>query len=157
MRKKIRWAVQILVALTCFGTGAGMAETAFGLRAGATADPDQFQFGGHLVSDPLIGNLDFRPNLEIGIGSHVTTIAANLEFAYRIPLPKSDLSAYVGAGPALLVYRFGESHNRGGGTDTGGGINLLVGLEHEDGLFGELKVGALDSPEIKFTIGFTFR
>ncbi len=140
-----------LTALICLASGSAMAQTGFGLRAGVSADPNQFHFGAHFVSDPLIGNLTFRPNLEIGVGSNVTTIAANFEFAYRIPIPKRDFSAYVGAGPALNVFRSASD------TNSGGGFNVLVGLEHKDGLFGEVKVGALDSPEFKFTVGFTFR
>jgi hypothetical protein len=140
-----------------FASGDAMAQTGFGIRAGVSIDPDQFHFGGHFISDPLISNLTFRPNLEIGVGNSVTTVAANLEFAFRIPVPKSQLSAYIGAGPALNVYRHGESPNRPADTNTGGGFNILVGLEHREGLFGELKVGAIDSPEVKLTVGFTFR
>jgi len=154
MREKMRNMVPVMLMIFLI-SGSLKAQTGFGFRAGVTADPNQFHFGAHVVTDPLVGNLTFRPNLEIGVGSNATTVAANLEFAYRIPIPKSPCSAYIGAGPALDVYKFSES--RGGRTDAGGGFNALVGLEHRDGLFGELKVGALDSPSLKFTIGYTFR
>jgi len=39
----------------------------------------------------------------------------------------------------------------------GGGLNVLVGVEHAGGLFTELKVGAMDSPSVRFAVGFTFR
>jgi hypothetical protein len=152
MGKRARMAFQILTVIACLGASSAMAQTGFGLRAGVTADPNQFHFGAHFVSDPLISNLTFRPNLEIGVGNDITTVAANFEFAYRIPIPKTPASAYIGAGPALNVFR-----HHGGNTDTGGGFNVLLGLEHKKGLFGELKVGALDSPELKFTVGYTFR
>jgi len=151
MQRYAKRVFLVFAAWICLASGSALAQIGFGLRAGVSADPNQFHFGVHFVSDPLIGNLTFRPNLEIGVGSDVTTIAANFEFAYRIPIPKRDFSAYVGAGPALNVFRFASN------TDTGGGFNVLVGLEHKDGLFGEVKVGALDSPEFKFTVGFTFR
>jgi hypothetical protein len=134
-----------------------MAQRGFGIRAGASVDPDQFHFGGHFISDPIVSNLSFRPNLEVGVGNDITSICANLEFAFRIPVPKSQLSAYIGAGPALNVYRHGESRIQPSHTNTGGGFNLLFGLEHREGLFGELKVGTIDSPEVKITVGFTFR
>jgi len=158
MRKKIGSKMQVALFIAVFVglfPGGAVAQTGFGLRAGASASPDQFHFGAHFVSDPLINRLVFRPNLEIGVGSGVTTFAANFEFAYRFPLSKSRFSAYVGAGPALNVYRFGGI--RSGETHTGGGVNFLVGLEHRDGLFGEIKVGAIDSPEFKFTVGYTFQ
>jgi hypothetical protein len=157
MKKKIcstmNAALFVTIIIILFPGGAA-AQTGFGLRAGAGARPDQFHFGAHFVSDSLVNQLVFRPNLEIGVGSGVTTFAANFEFAYRFPLPKSRLSAYVGAGPALNVYRLGR--NVPGSTQTGGGFNVLFGLEHRDGLFGEFKVGAIDSPEFKFTVGYTF-
>lgn len=148
--------VLLLGMLMFFAAAGAMAETRFGVRAGAGVDPDQFHFGGHLVSEPLLANLTFRPNLEIGVGSNLTGVAANFEFAYGIPLPKRDLSLYIGAGPALNVYRFGGSDVRESDTDAGGGFNVLVGLEHDKGLMGEIKVGMIDSPEFKFTVGYTF-
>lgn len=152
--KKVLFLAGLMILLpSC----SAMAQTGFGLRAGVTIDPDQFHFGGHYITEPLISKLSFRPNLEIGIGSDVTSVAANFEFAFQIPVPKSDFSAYIGAGPALNIYRFGETGNRPADTDAGGGFNVLVGVEHEEGLFGELKVGTVDSPEIKLTVGFTFR
>ena len=154
MRKIIGKSARLALVMFFLASAGAMAQTGVGFRAGVTAEPNQFHFGMHFVSDPLVDKLTFRPNLEIGVGSNRTTIAANFEFAYRIPLPKTDWSAYIGAGPALNVYRF--SGNRSD-TDTGGGFNVLLGIEHEKGLFGELKVGALDSPDLKFTVGFTFR
>jgi hypothetical protein len=148
--------VLLLGMLISFAAAGAMAETRFGVRAGAGVDPDQFHFGGHLVSEPLLANLTFRPNLEIGVGSDLTGVAANFEFAYGIPLPKRDLSLYIGAGPALNVYRFGGSDGRESDTDAGGGFNVLVGLEQNKGLMAEIKVGMIDSPEFKFTVGYTF-
>jgi hypothetical protein len=151
MLKNTRKVFLLLAVIICLASGSAMAQTGFGLRAGVTIDPDQFHFGPHFVSDPLIGDLTFRPNLEIGVLSDLTTVAVNFEFAYKIPIPNTYFSAYVGAGPALNVFRFA------GDTSSGGGFNVLLGAEHESGLFGELKVGAFDSPDFKFTVGFTFR
>jgi len=135
-------------------SGSVMAQTGFGIRAGASVDPDQFHFGAHYITDDLIEQLHFRPNLEIGIGNDVTSVTANFEFAYRIPIRKSDYSAYIGAGPALNVYRI--SREDFSDTSVKGGFNILLGLEHKSGFFGELKVGAIHSPDLKFTIGYTF-
>ena len=153
MQSKMRAALAVLTITICLASGSALAQPEFGLRAGATIDPDQFHFGAHGITNPLIPHLTFRPNLEIGVGSDVTTVAANFEFAYAIPIPKTQTSVYLGAGPALNVFRGGRNDD----TDSGGGFNILIGLEHKDGLFGEIKVGTIDSPELKFTIGYTFR
>jgi len=154
MRTTMRYAVLVIATMVFAASGSLMAQAGFGLRAGASIDPDQFHFGMHFITNPLVHNLTFRPNLEIGVGNDVTTIAVNLEFAYRIPIPKSDFSAYIGAGPALNFYKFGDPRDD---TDTDGGFNILVGAEHKNGFFGEVKVGAVGSPDLKLTVGYTFR
>jgi hypothetical protein len=130
----------------------------YGIRAGVSGDPDQFVFGGHLETDPLIDRLSFRPNVEIGVGDDITLFAVNLEFAYSIPLEDQPWRVYFGGGPALNLYSFGDDHpGRGDDTELEGGFNVMVGLQHTGGLFTEFKVGAVDSPDIKFVVGYAFR
>ena len=133
------------------------AQQGAGFRFGVSVDPDQFYFGGHLGLGPLVEQLWFRPNLEVGIGDQRTLVAFNGEFTYWFPLARQPWSLYVGAGPALNLIRFHTDSPRGGDTDAEGGFNILVGLAHRGGLFTEIKVGALRSPEFKFGIGYTFR
>ena len=121
-----------------------------GVRAGVSADPDQFYMGVHYETKELIERLRFRPNLEIGLGDDRTLVALNFEFAYRFPLQRSPWSVYVGAGPALNIY---HSNND---THPEGGFNILIGLAHRRGLFTELKVGTIESPSVKFGVGYTF-
>ncbi|MBI1955414.1 MAG: hypothetical protein HYS38_03375 [Acidobacteria bacterium] len=128
-----------------------------GFRFGASVDPDQFYIGGHLGLGPLVEQLWFRPNVEVGIGDNRTLVAFNGEFTYWFPLARQPWSLYVGAGPALNLIRFDADSPRGGDTDAEGGFNILVGLAHRRGLFTEIKVGALRSPEFKLGIGYTFR
>jgi hypothetical protein len=126
-----------------------------GVRAGASANPDQFYWGAHYESRELVENLRFRPNVEVGVGDDVTLVAVNFEFSYRLPantLPRS-LSMwhlYVGGGPALNIFRFSND------TQSEGGFNGLIGLAHRNGLFAEAKIGALKSPDFKFGVGYTF-
>jgi hypothetical protein len=127
----------------------------FGVRAGVSADPDQFHFGLHYDTGPLFERLSFRPNVEVGLGNDVTTVAANFEFAYWFPLRRRPWGVYVGGGPALVVFRYDDRF--GGGTDAKPGFNLLVGVAHSHGFFTEAKLGLIDSPEAKFTVGYTWR
>jgi hypothetical protein len=130
------------------------AQVQGGVRAGVSADPDQFFFGGHIETQPLIEHLTFRPNAEIGIGDDITTIALNVEFVYSVPLQNQPWRVYFGAGPAAVIYSF-DNGNRDD-SDVGGGFNVLIGLQHSRGLFTEIKVGAVDSPNLKFTVGYAF-
>lgn len=145
--KKTLFALAIMLS---FAAGSAMAQVDFGLRGGATINPEQFHFGAHLITNPFFENLTFRPNLEIGVSKFVV-VATNLEFAYEFHLDKKPFWIYAGLGPSVIVAADGNSAN------AGGGFNILLGLEHRNGFMGEMKVGALDSPDLKFTIGYSFR
>jgi len=121
-----------------------------GVRAGASVNPDQFYIAGHLESSPLIDRLRFRPNAELGFGDDVTLAAFNFEFIYPFP-SRQPWHLYVGAGPALNYYVFNST------SDLKGGFNFLIGAENRKGLFAEMKIGAIDSPDLKFGVGYTFR
>lgn len=123
-----------------------------GLRGGLTVDPDQFYFGGHLETPPLVDRLYFRPNVEVGFGDDLTLIAANMEFVYKFP-SRGSWRIYAGGGPALNVYMVDDADD----SDTDAGLNLLVGVESARGLFFEFKMGVVDSPDFKFGVGWTFR
>ncbi len=155
MRQKLVWMTVGFVLLVA---APAEAQWRAGVRAGVSADPDQFFFGGHVESRPLIPRLTFRPNAEIGVGDDVTTVALNVEFAYWVTTDE-PWSVYFGAGPSVNLYSFDNDDRPGRDDDgdVGGGFNILVGAQHREGLFTELKVGMIDSPNLKFTVGYVFR
>ena len=159
MSPKCAW---ILVPLLLCAAPSAHAQTiaierfTYGVRVGVSADPTQFVFGGHMETRPLTRNITFRPNLEIGLGDRVSTVTANFEFVYWIPISSKPVRLYVGGGPALVINDFHDDHPNGSDTDVGGGFNLVAGLQHRRGLFGEIKVGFIDSPGFKFTVGYVF-
>ena len=134
------------------------AQQSVGVRAGVSADPDQFLFGGHLETGPLLERLVFRPNAEIGVGDDLIVIGLNFEFAFKIALDDQAWTPYLGAGPAVNIIDRSDSGRGRGNDDTSveGGFNILIGAEHDGGLFTELKVGALDSPDLKLIVGYAF-
>lgn len=140
----------LLVAL--FVLTAPAAAQDGGLRGGLSVDPDQFYFGGHLETSPLVDRLYFRPNVEVGFGDDLTLIAANMEFVYKFP-NRRGWGFYAGGGPALNVYMVDGADD----SDTDAGLNLLLGVENSRGLFFEFKMGVVDSPDFKFGVGWTFR
>jgi hypothetical protein len=123
-----------------------------GVRGGVSVDPDQFYLGAHYETGPLVDRLRFKPNLEVGIGDDITHVGINFEFVYRFPA-RGDWSLYAGGGPAVNFYSF-ENFDDG---ETEPGLNLLFGVEANTGLFFEVKIGTVDSPEVKFGVGWTFR
>ena len=142
--------VSFLAAMTLLPAAPVLAQDA-GVRGGLTVNPDQFYFGGHIETSPLVDRLYFRPNVELGIGEDLMLIAANMEFVYKF-LNRSGWGLYAGGGPALNVYMIDD-----GDSDTEAGFNVVVGAESSRGLFFEFKIGAIDSPDFKFGVGYTWR
>jgi hypothetical protein len=125
-----------------------------GIRGGISVDPDQFYFGGHFETSPLVEHVYFRPNVEVGFGDDLTLIGANMEFVYKFTTRRA-WNLYAGGGPALNIYMFDVAGNNE--SDTDAGFNVLVGVEQSRGLFFEFKIGAIDSPDFKFGVGYTWR
>ena len=123
-----------------------------GVRAGASVDPDQFYFGGHVETPAIVDRVHLRPNVDIGFGDDATLITVNIEAVYKYPLHRSPWVIYGGAGPAINFYNFDNDR----GSDTRGGFNFLGGLEHDNGVFFEVKVEAGESPDLKFGVGYVF-
>ena len=125
---------------------------AFGIRGGVSMDPDQVYVGGHYETGPLVDRLHFKPNLELGFGDDVTLVAVNFEFVYKF-LTRRNWTLYAGGGPAINFYSFDDIDDG----DTEPGFNAMFGAETSNGLFFEVKLGAIDSPDLKFGVGWTFR
>jgi hypothetical protein len=140
--------LSFLVAMTAMPAQAQDA----GIRGGVSVDPDQFYFGGHIETSPLVDRLHFRPNVEIGFGDDIMLIGANMEFVYKFP-SRGGWRFYAGGGPALNVYTFDDSDE----SETDAGFNIMLGAESARGLFFEFKIGAIDSPDFKFGVGYTWR
>jgi hypothetical protein len=145
-----------LVTLVLFGLCLFAAQPAVaqplsaGIRAGASVDPDQFYFGGHVETGPIVDRMHFRPNVEIGVGNHATVIAFNFELAYKFRSSR-PWHVYAFGGPALNIVDVNDD------TGANGGFTLGLGVEHRQGLFGEVKLGMIDSPDFKIGIGYRFR
>jgi hypothetical protein len=144
----------LLAALLVLTGATTAAAQGAGVRAGVSGSPDQFYVGLHFETEPLFEQVHFKPNLEVGVGNNQTLVAINLEFVGKFPIKSEPWTIYLGAGPALVIDRF--SNDVVSNTDTGGGFNILLGVEHRRGFFTELKVGMVDSPSVKFAVGYIF-
>ena len=127
-----------------------------GVRGGVSIDPDQFYFGAHYETGALVDRVHFRPNLDAGLGDDLTLVALNFEFAYKFP-QRNGWQIYAGGGPAVNFYSFDRGRDNDRETNSEAGVNFLIGVEQSESLFFEFKIGTLDSPELKFGVGWTFR
>lgn len=145
----------LLAAAAVLAPGVAWAQGP-GVRGGLSIDPDQFYVGAHFETDALVDSLYFRPNVEAGLGDDLTLVGLNFEFAYKFPR-RNGWQFYAGGGPAVNFYSFDRGPGRDRESESEAGLNVLLGLEQSSGLFFEFKIGAIDSPEIKFGVGWTFR
>ncbi len=131
------------------------AQNEFGLRVGATIDPDQFHFGFHMRPPQLSASVRIRPSFEVGVGDNFTIGALNLDLTYEFY--EGEVRPWVGAGPGLtLVNR--DRPNRGDDTTFEAGLNLVGGLDWGPGYRYTIegRAGIGDLPNLKFTFGWTF-
>jgi hypothetical protein len=145
------WAVVAVALLVSpLAVSPAQAQMRTGVQGGMSVDPDQIFFGAHVRTAPLVDQLRFRPSLDLGIGEDITLVGLNFDFTYSFR-SKQPWGMYVGAGPSMNISRFNNSSN------TQAGFDFIIGAQHRDGLFGELKVGAGGAPGLKLGIGYTFR
>jgi len=145
--QQLAWAATMAAVLLLPSSASAQSV---GVRVGASADPDQFYFGAHLETPPVVEGLYFRPNAEIGIGSDLNLVALNFELVYKFSSQRA-WTVYAGGGPALnLIFTERRDHAEGG-------LNVLGGVEHRGGFFVEVKLGAMDSPDFKIGVGIRLR
>jgi hypothetical protein len=147
----------LLLALT---TSAN-AQRVFGVhgigpRAGFSIDPDQVHFGGHLDLGDLAPQLMMVPNVEVGFGDDLTVVAAMMDLNYRFRSEWGSWNPYLGGGIGPIFYNsdFGRDNTELGVTVQGG---LARSMVSESGfMFMEFKVGLVEPPDVKLSVGWMF-
>lgn len=152
-----------VLTLGLLGSPAALADTrsagfhGIGPRLGVTLNPDQFHFGGHIDFGDLAANTMMLVNLEVGVGDNMTTIAPSFEVDYRFRPDWGAWTPYLGggAGPVFYSPEFGDSFSKLG-------MYLQFGVgkgsagSKSGHFFIEGKLGLVDAPDFKATIGWTF-
>ncbi len=131
----------------------------WGPRIGMTMDPDQVHFGAHADFGQIANRLRFQPNVELGIGDDMTVGALNFEVNYRFREEWNVWTPYAGGGLALLLIEH-DTEGIDTDTETEVGATVLGGIERGTSggnrFFIEAKLGLIDAPDVKFTVGWTF-
>jgi len=135
---------------------AHIAYRGWGVRVGGSSNPDQFYGGVHRDLGEFARNVRFRPNFEIGVGDHVTTLQGNAEVHYvfsKVQVWKP----YVG-GSAGFIYAdpdHGDSETDLSVMGVGG---VETKLKSATTFFIEAKAGLTnDDPDFKFGVGWTWK
>jgi hypothetical protein len=128
-----------------------LAAQDFAVRSGFNVNPDQFSVGGQYEFGPVAKQLWLQPSVDLGFGDGSKLVAMNFDVVYRRSLDRRSVwTGFAGGGPALNMYRVD------GATNTEAGASVLGGVIHRSGLFTELRVGFLESPQVRFGAGYVF-
>lgn len=145
-------AVTLLLTLPM----ASEARVGWGPRGGVTMDPDQVHLGLHVSTDYLSQRLRFQPNFELGLEDDMTVAAFNFESLYVLGSATAEWHPYLGGGVGVFMI----DDDRFRSNDTEAGVSALLGVENHVGgngkVFTEWKVGFVDAPDFKWTLGYTF-
>jgi hypothetical protein len=152
------WLAALIVAVAFAATDRANAQDGFGMHGGATVDPDQGFFGMHYIKS-VSGDLRIHPGADVGFGDGLTLATFHVDLAQWFDIsPRWHL--FFGGGPAVNVYRFdlgNGSDSDDSSTDVEGGFESMVGFAHESGVSFELRVGSNGSPDLRFSVGYTFK
>jgi hypothetical protein len=139
----------------------GIGWKGWGVRVGASADPDQIYGGVHFNLGEFAKDVRFRPTIELGFGDDVTTLEALAEVHYvfsKVQVWKP----YVGGGIGLAYVNVDDNDNgNGDDSDTEFAFAIMGGAETKlksgNGFFIEGKIGLGDNdPDFKLGVGWSF-
>jgi len=147
----------LVLSMTAFGLRRPVGFRGIGPRVGLTVNPDQFHVGFHLDLGDLSNNFMMQPNLEIGFGQNVTTIAPTFELDYRFRNDWGVWTPYLGGGVGPVIYSSKHGHSNSElGVYLQFGIGKGRSASQSGRFFVEGKLGLADAPDFKATVGWTF-
>jgi hypothetical protein len=153
-----------LTAVAAPPAAAGLQLTQYGPRAGFSIDPDQFTLGAFTDWGELAPLLNLVTSADIGFGDHVFTFLVNGDVLYHIPTgPDAPIDFYAGGGLAFVFADVDVPEPVPPGVDsstTDLGMNLVVGVAKDLGGYKtgslELRIGLVDTPDVKVTAALGF-
>lgn len=139
--------ILLIVVISLMATAAS-AEV-IGVRGGITSGPDQIHIGAHTDLGHVFPPLRLVPNVEIGFGNDITFMSFNGDLIFDLP------HTPFGVGGELALQYVDYD---GLGSDTELGVSALgnfrLNLDNGNTVLLEAKIGLLDAPDFKFTVGY---
>jgi len=137
------------------GSARAFGVRGIGPRIGLSIDPDQLHLGGHLDLGDLGRRVNLMSSLEVGFGDDLVVLTLMADVVYRFPEIGSGWMPYAGGGLGPVFVSVD-----GGGDDTELGLTGQGGLARRTSggslFFIEMKLGLIETPDVKFTVGWTF-
>lgn len=148
----IRTITLISLLLILIASSASALEYPVGARMGYThwSGLDQVHLGGHAKLGEIFPNAELTPGVEVGFGGGFTVMTINGDLVYKFTELTNHPWGLYGGGSLSLNYL---------DSDFDLGLSALIGTTYKlsDGneILGEVRLGFLDSPDLKITFGYT--
>lgn len=129
------------------------AQSSISFSGGASIDPEQVYAGVAWESPDIGGRFRARPGIDGGFGDGLRLATINIDFIIKFPLGTSAWSLIQGGGPTISIARFSDFEDVG--TELHAGGSYLFGFQHQNGFFGEFRVGGGSFvPQLKLGVGW---
>lgn len=131
------------VFAACFVTvwaSPASAQSSISFSGGAGVSPTQVYAGVAWESPDIAGRFRLRPGIDGGFGDNLRVASVNIDFVGVFQLGTSGWTLLQGGGPAITITKYtGPFDDLPRDLDVGG--SYLFGLRHDNGFFGEFRLG----------------
>jgi hypothetical protein len=136
-----------------FAARPAAAQSSISFSGGASIDPEQVYAGVAWESPDIGGRFRLRPGIDGGFGDGLRLANINIDLIVKFPLGTSAWSLIQGGGPTISIASFSDFPEAGRELHAGG--SYLFGFQHQNGFFGEFRVGGGSFvPQLKLGVGW---
>jgi hypothetical protein len=132
------------------------AQSSISFSGGASIDPEQVYAGVAWQSPDIGGRFRVRPGIDGGFGDGLRLANINIDFIVKFPLGTSGWSLIQGGGPVISISTYSDFEDDSPELNAGG--SYLFGFAHDNGFFGEFRVGGGGFvPQLKLGVGWSVK
>lgn len=128
-------------------------QSSVGFHGGASIDPEQGYVGVFWESPPIGSRFSLRPGIDGGFGSDLRVATINIDFIARFPIGTSGWSFVQGGGPVIAITKIPAID----ASETSAGGSYIIGFSHDQGFFGEFRIGGGNTPGLKIGAGYRLK
>jgi hypothetical protein len=129
------------------------ARYAVGFQGGSSIDPEQGFVGVFWESPRIGGRFSLRPGIDGGFGNDLRVATINIDFIALFPIGNSGWNFVQGGGPVIAITRIPQIDD----SETSAGGSYIIGFSHDQGFFGEFRIGGGNTPNLKMGAGYRIR
>ena len=152
--QRVRIAAVVSLLFLGFSAHEVSAQSSINFNGGASIDPEQVYAGVSWESPDIGGRFRLRPGIDGGFGDGLRLGNINIDLIVKFPLGTSGWSLIQGGGPVISVSTFTDIEDSPRELHAGG--SYLFGFQHDNGFFGEFRVGGGGEfvPQLKMGVGW---